>query len=177
MKNYIMNYGAINIDPETMGGTPVFTGTRVPIQSLFDYIETGETLDEFLDNFPSVKKDFAIQVLEMASKTLTSEKILNENFAWWNFGKNFEIHTVKDMGWLGKKNGELLGLATFNGFDIFLTLDKNLKNQQSINKFDLKFIVLLAVDNKHQTLQPYIERVKILLNNPPILKISEISLA
>ncbi len=76
-----MNYGAINIDPETMGGTPVFVGTRVPIQSLFDYIETGETLDEFLENFPSVKKDLAIEVLEMASKTLTSEKILNENFA------------------------------------------------------------------------------------------------
>ena len=76
-----MNYGAINIDPETMGGTPVFTGTRVPIQSLFDYLETGETLDEFLDNFPSVNKDLAIKVLDMASKTLTSEKILNENFA------------------------------------------------------------------------------------------------
>ncbi|MDB5205410.1 MAG: hypothetical protein JWR72_485 [Flavisolibacter sp.] len=76
-----MNYGAINIDIETMGGTPVFTGTRVPIQALFDYIETGETLDEFLENFPSVKKEFAIQVLEMAKKTLTTEKILNENFA------------------------------------------------------------------------------------------------
>ena len=76
-----MNYGAINIDPETMGGTPVFTGTRVPVQSLFDYIETGETLDEFLENFPSVKKELAIQVLEMASKTITSEKVLNENFA------------------------------------------------------------------------------------------------
>lgn len=76
-----MNYGAINIDPETMGGTPVFTGTRVPIQSLFDYLESGETLDEFLDNFPSVNKDLAIKVLDMASKTLTSEKILNENFA------------------------------------------------------------------------------------------------
>ena len=76
-----MNYGAINIDPETMGGTPVFTGTRVPIQSLFDYIETGETLDEFLENFPSVKKEHAIEVLEMAKKTLTTEKILHENFA------------------------------------------------------------------------------------------------
>ena len=76
-----MKYGPINIDPETMGGTPVFTGTRVPVQSLFDYIETGETLDEFLENFPSVNKEIAIQVLEMASKTLTSEKILNENFA------------------------------------------------------------------------------------------------
>ena len=76
-----MNYGAINIDPETMSGVPVFTGTRVPVQSLFDYIESGETLDEFLENFPSVKKDLAIQVLEMASKTITSEKFLNENFA------------------------------------------------------------------------------------------------
>ena len=76
-----MNYGAINIDPETMGGTPVFTGTRVPIQALFDYIETGETLDEFLENFPSVKKDFAIEVLKMAGKSITTEKILNENFA------------------------------------------------------------------------------------------------
>ena len=75
-----MNYGPINIDPETMGGTPVFTGTRVPVQALFDYIETGETLDEFLENFPSVKKESAMQVLEMAKKTLTTEKILNENF-------------------------------------------------------------------------------------------------
>lgn len=76
-----MKYGPINIDPETMSGTPVFTGTRVPVQSLFDYIESGETLGEFLENFPSVNKESAIQVLEMASKTLTTEKILNENFA------------------------------------------------------------------------------------------------
>lgn len=75
-----MNYGAINIDPETMGGTPVFTGTRVPVQALFDYIETGETLDEFLENFPSVK-DLVIKVLKMAAKSITTEKILNENFA------------------------------------------------------------------------------------------------
>ncbi len=77
----IMKYGPINIDPETMGGTPVFTGTRVPIQALFDYIETGETLDEFLENFPSVNKEFAIQVLQMAGKSITTEKILDENFA------------------------------------------------------------------------------------------------
>ncbi len=76
-----MIYGPINIDPETMGGTPVFTGTRVPIQALFDYFETGETLDEFLENFPSVKKEFAIQVLQMAEKSITTEKILDENFA------------------------------------------------------------------------------------------------
>ena len=76
-----MNYGAINIDLETMGGTPVFKGSRVPIQSLFEYIETGETLDEFLENFPTVKKEYAIEVLEMAKRYLTTERFLNENFA------------------------------------------------------------------------------------------------
>ena len=76
-----MNYGPINIDPETMGGTPVFTGTRVPIQTLFDYIEGGDDLAEFLDDYPSVSKEAAIQVLEMAKKTLTTEKMLHENFA------------------------------------------------------------------------------------------------
>ena len=76
-----MKYGPINIDPETMGGTPVFSGTRVPIQALFDYIGTGETLDEFLENFPSVNKESAIRVLEMAEKSITTEKILDENFA------------------------------------------------------------------------------------------------
>ena len=76
-----MNYGAINIDPETMGGTPVFTGTRVPIQTLFDYMEGGDDLNEFLDDYPAVSKDTAIQVLEMAKKSLTTEKMLNENFA------------------------------------------------------------------------------------------------
>ncbi len=76
-----MKYRAVNIDPEIMGGTPVFTGTRVTIQSLFDYIETGETLDEFLDNFPSVTREQAIEVLEMARKSVSTEKFLNENFA------------------------------------------------------------------------------------------------
>ncbi|MEO5943081.1 MAG: DUF433 domain-containing protein [Ferruginibacter sp.] len=59
-----MNYVPININPKTMGGMPVFTGTRVPVQSLFDYIETGKNLDKFLINFPSVKKELVIQVLE-----------------------------------------------------------------------------------------------------------------
>ena len=105
--------------------------------------------------------------------------LLDENMPTkikYDFGENFEIHTAKDMGWLGMKNGELLNLATINGFDIFLTLDKNLKYQQSINKFDLKFIVLLSVNNKHQTLQPYIEKVKALLNSKHIPKLSEITL-
>ena len=76
-----MLYGAINIDPDILSGTPVFNGTRVPIQNLFDYIEGGEDLEEFLDDFPSVSQDAAMTVLEMARMTMTSEKILHENFA------------------------------------------------------------------------------------------------
>jgi len=76
-----MLYGQISIDPEIMSGTPVFAGTRVPIQNLFDYIEGGEDLNEFLDDFPSVTKEAALSVLEMAKSTLTTEKGLHENFA------------------------------------------------------------------------------------------------
>ena len=70
----------INIDPEIMNGTPVFYGTRVPIQSLFDWLET-ESLDEFLENFPSVKREQAIEVLHIAEELVTSPKVLNEAFA------------------------------------------------------------------------------------------------
>ena len=80
-KFFVMLYGQVSIDPEIMSGTPVFAGTRVPIQNLFDYIEGGEDLSEFLDDFPSVSKEAALAVLEMAKKSLTSEKVLNENFA------------------------------------------------------------------------------------------------
>ena len=76
-----MLYGQISIDPEIMSGAAVFSGTRVPIQNLFDYIEGGDDLDEFLDDFPSVSKEAALAVLEMAKKSLTSEKLLHENFA------------------------------------------------------------------------------------------------
>ena len=71
-----MLYGPVNIDPEIMSGTPVFVGTRVPIKNLFDYIEGGESLSEFLDDFPSVSKETAIAVLKMAKKSLTTEKVL-----------------------------------------------------------------------------------------------------
>lgn len=60
----------VHCDPEILGGTPVFVGTRVPVQSLFDHLEGGETLDEFLRQFPSVKRDQAIAALGLARATL-----------------------------------------------------------------------------------------------------------
>jgi len=65
----------ITIDKEILGGTPVFTGTRVPIESLFDHLEAGVSLDEFLDDFPSVTRQQAIDLLEAANKIMTSGKL------------------------------------------------------------------------------------------------------
>jgi uncharacterized protein (DUF433 family) len=59
----------VTIDPEIVSGTPVFAGTRVPVNSLFDWLET-ETLDEFLENFPSVQKEQALAVLRFAKQSL-----------------------------------------------------------------------------------------------------------
>lgn len=65
----------ISKDPEILGGTPVFKGTRVPIESLFDHLEAGVSIDAFLDDFPSVTKEQAIAVLEIANKLLNSKDL------------------------------------------------------------------------------------------------------
>lgn len=62
----------ITVNPEILGSQPVFNGTRVPVESLFDYLESGETLDSFLDNFPTVTRVQAMAVIEIASKLLSS---------------------------------------------------------------------------------------------------------
>jgi uncharacterized protein (DUF433 family) len=63
----------IHSDPEILGGTPVFVGTRVPAQSLFDYLEGGETLDEFLRQFPSVRREQAVAALELARESVLAD--------------------------------------------------------------------------------------------------------
>ena len=56
----------VQIDPEIVSGTPVFAGTRVPVESLFEFLQAGDSLDRFLDDFPSVSREQAITVLETA---------------------------------------------------------------------------------------------------------------
>ena len=63
----------IEVDPEKMSGTPVFTGTRVPINHLFDYLEAGDSLDKFLNDFPTVKREQALGVLELMRERLLTE--------------------------------------------------------------------------------------------------------
>lgn len=56
----------INIDSEILGGTPVFSGTRVPIKNLFDYLETGESIETFLEDFEGVEREQVIKILEIS---------------------------------------------------------------------------------------------------------------
>jgi uncharacterized protein (DUF433 family) len=67
----------IEINPNKVSGTPVFAGTRVPIQNLFDYIEGGESLEDFLEGFPPITREQAIAVLELAKDSLFKEAANN----------------------------------------------------------------------------------------------------
>lgn len=63
----------VTVDPEIHSGTPVFTGTRVPIKTLFDHLEAGDSLEVFLDDFPSVSRELAVAVLEEARAALVPD--------------------------------------------------------------------------------------------------------
>ena len=69
--NCAMGETFISVDPQMQGGMPVFAGTRVPVKSLFDYPEGGESLDQFLDDFPSAKREVAVALLEQAREAVT----------------------------------------------------------------------------------------------------------
>jgi len=65
-----MEQSVVSCDPEVMGGAPVFRGTRVPVQTLLDYLEAGDTIDQFLEGFPSVTRQQVIAFLEQAKDRL-----------------------------------------------------------------------------------------------------------
>ena len=65
-----MTHPYITQNPMLMSGTPCFTGTRVPVKSLFDYLEAGDSLDKFLDQFPTVTHEMAVNVLEASKQAL-----------------------------------------------------------------------------------------------------------
>ena len=92
-----------------------------------------------------------------------------------DFGPDYEVKTVRDMGWLGKKNGELLGLIVFNAFDYFVTIDKNLRHQQNLDRIELKIFLLLALNNRRETLQALVEKIKDKIIEGDLQKITEIS--
>lgn len=71
----------ISSDLEVLGGTPVFKGTRVPVSILFDYLKGGDSLQDFLENYPTVKKSTAKKVIELSAENLLKQKAQNETAA------------------------------------------------------------------------------------------------
>jgi uncharacterized protein (DUF433 family) len=68
-----MKHSVVHSDPEIQGGVPVFVGTRVPVKNLFDYLEAGDSLDDFLRSFPSVTRKQAVAALELAREALAPD--------------------------------------------------------------------------------------------------------
>ncbi len=75
----------------------------------------------------------------------------------------YEIHTVRDMGWNGIKNGELLRLMNEQNFNVLLTFDKNLQHQQNLVKYNLPVLVLSAIDNSYLVLKNLVPKIKAVL--------------
>lgn len=77
-----MNHELVTISPDILAGTPVFKGTRVPVESLFDHLEAGSNIDDFLGDFPSVSREQAMKILALAESVLrTNLKLLHESAA------------------------------------------------------------------------------------------------
>ena len=107
----MFNQSVVHSDPEIMGGPPVFVGTRVPVKSLYKYLEAGDSLDEFLESFPSVSREQAVAALELGREMTEAEC----NFCSMSASRapikrelvGHDVWHVVDMGWSSKRNGEL----------------------------------------------------------------------
>jgi len=97
-----MNSKAVSIDPEVMHGTPVFRGTRVPVEALFDYLQTESTVDEFVFDFPTVQKAVVMEFLD----SLKEEFAFDENrFAGRKHSPAIEAPAKEIRGSHGSRNG------------------------------------------------------------------------
>ena len=109
----VTTQAVVHSDPEIMGGTPVFVGTRVPVDALFDYLEAGDRLNRFLRHFPSVRREQAVAALKMARQALRDDacaRLLDESVPrpLRRALGGHEVQTVRQVGWSGTRNGELL---------------------------------------------------------------------
>jgi predicted nuclease of predicted toxin-antitoxin system len=93
----------------------------------------------------------------------------------YDFEETHEVITVRDKGWLGKKNGELFKLIAEEKFELFVTVDRNLSYQQNLEKIPFIIIVLHGVDNRRETLKLLIQKLFIRLADNRLQKVIEIS--
>jgi uncharacterized protein (DUF433 family)/predicted nuclease of predicted toxin-antitoxin system len=137
-------------DPKILGGTPVFRGTRVPLQALFDSLEGGETLEEFLEGFPGVSREMAIAALEEAQQLLSSKAwmriLLDEcvNQRLRNYLPGHECRSARYAGLGGLQNGELLKEAEAAKFDVLITVDRGFQYEQNLSGRKIAVIIFHA---------------------------------
>jgi uncharacterized protein (DUF433 family) len=157
-----MKEAIITRNPDVMGGTPVFSGTRVPVQTLLDYLEGGESIDDFLAGFPMVSRDQIVAFLEQAKdRRIGQVRVLLDECIDWRLSRDIVGHDVKtaqQMGWATIKNGDLLALAERN-FDTFVTVDRNLFYQQNLTSYSIAVIVLRAKSNRLAALRPLVPQL------------------
>lgn len=92
-----------------------------------------------------------------------------------DFHSQHQVHSVREMNWLGKKNGELLGLMVLAGFDAFVTIDKNLQHQQNISRIPITIFILNAPNNRIDTLRPFVAKLNGLLDSPAQAQITVVA--
>ena len=155
-----MSQSIVKVDPEIMSGAPCFAGTRVPIQNLIDYLEGGDSIEDFLEGFPSVSREQIIAFLEEAKDRMLAGRIevkvpldecVDRRFAHDLVGH--EVTTVPRRGWAGIKNGDLLALAE-KEFDAFITVDRKLSVQQDLTKFRIPMLLIRARTNRLEHIRP-----------------------
>jgi len=93
-----------------------------------------------------------------------------------SFDTSHEVKTVRELGWSGVKNGQLLVLMAESGFEALVTMDKQLRNQQNLERFPLKLFIFDALNNKIDTLKPFVEQLSIILRDPTLERITVIKL-
>ena len=92
-----------------------------------------------------------------------------------DFEDEHEVYTVRDKGWLGQKNGALLQLIVAERFDLFVTVDKNLRFQQNLDNLPITISVLISKDNRLQTLRNLISKLLLRLSEGPFPRVIEIT--
>jgi Uncharacterized conserved protein len=122
----------VHADPEILGGTPVFVGTRVPVDALIDFLDGGDTIEDFLDNYPGVSREQVFAFLEEASqdssrRSRETGSVRRELAAVASTETSrVRVRTVQEEGWGSFRNGDLLRRAE-GSFDVLLTADRRMQ--------------------------------------------------
>ena len=153
---------AITKDPETMHGVPVFRGTRVHVQTLFDYLEGGDTLEEFLKGFPTVSAGSGPGSTSGSQCTAHSAllmRLLIDECVDERLRLLFPAHecqTARFARVAGLKNGRLPDAAEAGGFDVLTTVDQNIPDQQNLTGRTVSLLILCAPSNRLRDLEPLV---------------------